>query len=558
MALALLLFAAIAAGLFTAGRVTVPAPPPTKYTRLTFQRGGIGAARFRGPEAKEVVYSAEWEGRPPALFQIQADGKTPAIPLNRAGLSLLSVAPDGDLALIEHPEPGAGGETGRLLILPASLGAPRPQYSADARAADWGPGKRLAIVNHVAGEDRLEMPPGTIQYRTAGHLASVRVSSDGRFIAARELPKVDDSRGWVVVIDATSQTPPARSVEFGDTRGTVNWGWNGREIWFSAANEGATNRLRAVPRRQVTDGAAIRSIGFPASAILQDVARDGRKLLVFQRHRAAIRVGSDEGEFEPEPTWFDFALPYAMSGDGSTLLFGDSGDNGGPDYTLLLGSTRRSSAAEPTRLETGYGLALSADGAFALALRKDRLVLIPTAATVTGESKLLPAGPVRHYQSAGFVGSRNSIVFVAAEERRPLRTWIQDIPDGLPRRLTEEGILGSVTDPQGRFLAALTGDGRLAIVSLDGGALRDLGKVGGGYTICQWSGDTLYLQRARARLEVLAVDVRTGRQRPWRSIELPDRAGLSYFNFVMARDARTYAYGYIRRLDELFVVEGLR
>ena len=47
-------------------------------------------------------------------------------------------------------------------------------------------------------------------------------------------------------------------------------------------------------------------------------------------------------------------------------------------------------------------------------------------------------------------------------------------------------------------------------------------------------------------------------RRPWRTFQLPDPAGALFFNFVMTRDARTYAYGYIRRLDDLFVVQGLK
>jgi len=53
------------------------------------------------------------------------------------------------------------------------------------------------------------------------------------------------------------------------------------------------------------------------------------------------------------------------------------------------------------------------------------------------------------------------------------------------------------------------------------------------------------------------MDVRTGTRRPWCTFQLPD-PGAIFFNFVMTRDARTYACGYIRRTDELFVVEGLK
>jgi hypothetical protein len=39
---------------------------------------------------------------------------------------------------------------------------------------------------------------------------------------------------------------------------------------------------------------------------------------------------------------------------------------------------------------------------------------------------------------------------------------------------------------------------------------------------------------------------------------VPDPAGVRVFDFVVTRDARSYAYGYLRILDELYLVEGLK
>jgi serine/threonine protein kinase len=58
---------------------------------------------------------------------------------------------------------------------------------------------------------------------------------------------------------------------------------------------------------------------------------------------------------------------------------------------------------------------------------------------------------------------------------------------------------------------------------------------------------------------LISVDVRTGQQLPWRKkFEVADPAGITYWNVVITRDARFYAYSYIRGLDELYVVDGLK
>jgi len=57
---------------------------------------------------------------------------------------------------------------------------------------------------------------------------------------------------------------------------------------------------------------------------------------------------------------------------------------------------------------------------------------------------------------------------------------------------------------------------------------------------------------------VFAIDVQSGEKKLWRSFELPDPAGVRLMGFVITRDARSYAYGYIRIVDELYLVEGLK
>jgi ethanolamine utilization protein EutQ (cupin superfamily) len=57
---------------------------------------------------------------------------------------------------------------------------------------------------------------------------------------------------------------------------------------------------------------------------------------------------------------------------------------------------------------------------------------------------------------------------------------------------------------------------------------------------------------------VFGIDVRSGERRLWRTFEVPDPAGVRVSDFVVTRDAGSYAYGYMRFLDELYLVEGLK
>jgi hypothetical protein len=57
---------------------------------------------------------------------------------------------------------------------------------------------------------------------------------------------------------------------------------------------------------------------------------------------------------------------------------------------------------------------------------------------------------------------------------------------------------------------------------------------------------------------VFCIDVQSRERKLWKTFEVPDPAGVRVFDFVVTRDAGGYAYGYMRILDELYLVEGLR
>jgi eukaryotic-like serine/threonine-protein kinase len=543
--------ALLASGLFLAGRMTVRRPEPPKFTRLSFQRGSIQNARF-APDGKSVVYSAAWDGGLPEVFETRTDlSQTRSLGL--PGVSLQSVSRTGELALRKQMDAWAW-TVGALAVVPGSGSAPRDLLE-DVSYADWSPqGSTLAVVRRVGGEDRLEMPPGHVILKTSGWFGDVRVSPDGSRIAFTDHSVMYDDRGSVAVAD-TAGRKTALTSEFTSLQGLV-WLQDGREIWFA----GETGRSRR-DLYAVTPEGRLRSVArFPSSVVLYDMAPDGRVLLASQRGQTGIRGRSSAEDKERELGWLDMPWPRALSLDGRILLLDDIGETAGPTYSVYL---RNMDGSPPMRLGEGSGRALSPDGRWALAIRygqPHRLVLIPTG---SGGTLSLPSGQVETYQDAGFLPDGRRILFVGAEHGHPQRTWIQQLPDGLPAAVTPEGAGGFTVSPDGRWVAAVTQDSAIMLFGLQGGEPRTVAKLTPGEgreSVSQWSADgrTLFVSHGGTRLEVFGIDVRSGARRLWKTFEAPDPAGVRVSDFMITRDARSYAYGYMRFLDELFLVEGLK
>ena len=89
----------------------------------------------------------------------------------------------------------------------------------------------------------------------------------------------------------------------------------------------------------------------------------------------------------------------------------------------------------------------------------------------------------------------------------------------------------------------------------------------------QWSPDSRFLYVLRAspwtdtpaqiyqtmEARIDRVDVVTGERTLWKTIKPADPVGLEAINnLFVTLDGRTYCYGYLRTLSDLFVIDGLK
>jgi Tol biopolymer transport system component len=541
-----LIVLALAGGAFV-GSEALRAPRPT-FERLTYRRGDVASARF-SPDGQTVLFSGQWGDEPMTIFSMR-QGNRESRPLGLPEGRILSISSTGEMAILIGESLASAGTLARV---PLSGGAPR-EILENVNDADWSPdGTNLAVSHTVKGHTRIEYPIGTVLYQTEGRAPyDLRVSPKGDSLAFFEY---DDAIGdyAVTVLDLHGK----KRVLSRGWRVSLHLAWspNGDEVWFGAAGrDGAKPGLQAVTLKNKERTV----VETPAMMAVDDVARDGRVLATTEDSRIGISALTPDTKQERDLSWFDASHVYDISADGKTILFVESNYVHQRNAAIYLRKTEGSPAV---RLGDGNFPALSPDGKWVSAIVSDgpktNLMLLPTG---PGEARSIAVDGI-HYGRAEWLPDGRRILFTGNENKRPLRTFLQDVQGGKPTPVTPEGVAAGAVSPDQKW-ATIAAGGKLSLLPLAGGPPKVIAKVDPDESVIRWSADGRFLFLKKLEkpsvLNISRLDVATGRTEPWKVLRTADPVGVRIMDVALTPDGASYAYSFQRDIVTLFLVGGLR
>jgi len=538
---------------FRAGKKSGYIPPPS-FRQLSFQRGEVGDALF-APDGQTIIYSAAWEGRPMEVFIHRVESPE-SRPFGLAGAEVLAVSRTGEMAVsLNRHVVVPFTRTGRLAHMSIAGGAPRDILD-DVEWADWAPdGQSLAIAREAGVRHRIEYPIGRVLFETDGWIGQPRVSPNGDLVAFIDHPVVRDDGGSIAVVDRNGKKRTLTAV-YESAQGLA-WAPDGREIWFTAAEEGYNRAVHGVSlsgRHRLIERV-------PGVSTIKDISKNSRVLMSSDLMRMGI-LGRRTGDpKESELSWLDYSLVNDISSDGGAILMTEAGAGGGPGYSAYI---RKNDGSQAVRISGGFAQALSADGAWALSILHPAtdatLVAVPTG---VGETRTFPKDELRVIVADWFPDGKR-ILMTATEPGRGTRLYVRDFAGGKARPITPEGYrhFQRAVSPDGKFVAARGPDRRIYLYPLDGGEPTALAGLATDDVPARFDreGRSLFIYRlGEVPLKVSRYEIASGRKEPWKEISPSDTAGLSSINrFVPTPDGQAYAYSYLRTLSSLQLVEGLK
>jgi hypothetical protein len=528
------------------GGVSSPARANVAFERRTFDQEEIFNAAFL-PHRQGIVYSAARSGNTTELFLLRAGAMTPR-KIAGAGTTLLSVAPDGELAVLTGAVYSNHRVFSGTLARMSIDGAPRPLVDG-VSDADWGPGGTLAIARQVEGADRLEYPLGTVIYTTTGYVSEPRVSPDGSRIAFLDHQWASDDRGWLKVCDRAGKVTTL-SREFWAIEGLA-WLPDGRSLVFSGSVDGSDLQPYVV---KPGSGAARPILAVPSDFTVLDVDAEGRWLALGEEGRSGVVAHPQDGP-DIDLSWLDSNWNPYLSPDGLTVAFCNG--HGGTNYQVV---TRRLDGSPITVLGEGDIGGFSPDGKWVAARLADPpgVVIYPVGA---GEPRHLESGPLEQFHAVQWYPDSENVLISGNEVGKALRDYRQSIAGGPPVPVTPEGVAGRL-GPNGKTILVEREDGAWQLYPLDGADPRPVAGVQPQDTLAAWSpdGKAIFVYRwpdVPARVD--RIDLATGVRTPALTIDPKVRAGLTSISFNQRTWdlGRAYAYGYERTFSKLFVVTGV-
>ena len=548
-ACAAIVLCVVLALVYLAGQHSVGSSIP-HFHRLTFRRGTILSARF-SPDGQTIIYGAALEGRPTELFTTRFDS-TDSRSLGLEKTQLLSVSPNGELAVSMGQRQispfTAAGTLGRV---PLAGGAPR-DLAEEVAWADWTPdGSDLAVARLSARGINLEFPVGRVIYQPRGWVSHVRFSPRGDLIAIEDhVPTGDDGR--VVVLDRNGNIKVASS--FFITVQGLAWAPDQKEVWFTASKEGSSRALYAMN----LSGKERLVLRVPGVLTVQDITRTGRALLTVESDHFGI-LGFHEGDKnERDLSWFDWSLMGDVSPDGKNLIFFESGEGVGSNYSVFM---RGMDGSPAVRLGSGNFPSLSPDGKWVAAINlasPAQIELLPIGA---GQPRVVTHDSLEH-TGVRWLPSGHAIVFSAYDANHGPRTYRMDLDSGQVRPITPEGTLGLLVSPDGKLVLAGDPDRKRWLYPIEGGDPQLFAaNLDPGDDVIAWEkdGKSILVFKAGIVATVVRLYLGSSKVEEVKTFSPSDPAGVVTVGGVrFSADRKSYAYDYFRILSDLYVVDGLK
>jgi hypothetical protein len=305
------------------------------------------------------------------------------------------------------------------------------------------------------------------------------------------------------------------------------------------------------------DGSARETARLPGSAMLHDVSADRRLLIHHGFERIGARAKGPGDGREHEVAVVNSIGESEITDDGRQLLLYDV-----PEAHRGWSLLRPIDGGPPVRLSEGAPLGISPDSRWALVDRgtppAHEVVVTPTGA---GPTRPLSTGGLQHIGHGSFLDATH-VLLDGAEPDRSWRTFLVDVEGGKPLPVTPEGTVAIVGTLGGDSVIGRNPDGTLARYPLHGGEPRPLtARIPDGTGAIRGSADGRFLFVGEGGVpgRIDRLDLATGRRLPWKTLQPEDPAGLvGVQGFDVTPDGAAYAYRYLRFLQDLYVVEGLR
>ncbi|MEO8502511.1 MAG: protein kinase [Acidobacteriota bacterium] len=529
-----------------------PAAEPPLWQRVTFRRGVPTAGRF-APDGKTVLFSEAVQGGVERVYSTRVDSPEStvlALPPGR----LLAVSSTGQVALgVPH------GESTDLDVAALAGGGARALLE-DVTFADWSPdGSRLAVVHDLGDRNVVELPIGTRLYDpgVGWQLSDLRFAPRGDRLAIVELRFIGSgsSTASVVMLDAAGKRSELTHGGFGEIYGLA-WRPDGQEVWFTGRQPDNAGALHLYA---VTLSGVLRLVSaVPGVVRMQDIAADGRALLMHTLWPETLLCRAPGESRERDLSWLDFSQLVDLSDDGREILIAEGGVAGGGQGGIYL---RNVDGSEAILLGPGIPMQLSRDGKWVLARTagaREQFSLLPTGA---GLAQPIAAGdlegPHLHLMPDG-----SHLLVRAKNADGQYRMFLRALADGVARPMTNESVGYGAVSPDGTTLAASTAAG-WRLIALDGtGGSRPLLGTSPDDDVVRFdrSGRALFVGRKTSDgLQIDRLDVATGaRQALYRLTPEASVGSVVIQGRAVSADGGSYCYSYLRDISDLYLASGLR